>query len=407
MEGGIMEPPLACRVTLASAFAPVLATAAVLATMLGWSMAARAEDGVFPDRIAFGQVAALSGPAQGLGLGMREGLLAAFAEVDRAGGIDGRKLELTSEDDGYEPDRAIVGVKQLIDVDHVFALVGSVGTPTSAATKPIAEEAAVPFIGAFTGAELLRTPFQRNVVNLRGSYFQETEEMVNRLTTDLGIKRIAVLYQDDAFGRAGYDGTVAALKKRGMALAAEGVFERNTTAVRAGLLQVRRADPEALLVIGPYQPVAEIVRLAHRIKLDTVILTLSFVGADALAQELGPEGNNVVVTEVVPFPRDRSLPVVAHYQDALKISSPAAEPGFVSLEGYLVGRMVIDILRRTGKDLTRQAFLSTIYNQPEFDIDGLRLTFGPTDNQGLDDVFLTVLKDGKVMPATDLKGVRR
>ena len=238
-------------------------------------------------------------------------------------------------------------------------------------------------------------------------YFQETEEIANRLTTDLGIKQIAVLYQDDAFGRAGYDGTVEALKKRGMTLAAEGVFERNTTAVRAGLLQVRRAHPEAVLIVGPYQPVAEIVRLAHRIKLNAVMLTLSYVGADALAKELDSEGDNVVVTEVVPFPRDRSLPVVAHYQDALKISAPAAEPGFVSLEGYLVGRMVIDILKRTGKDLSRQAFLSTITTSRSSTSTACVSRSGQRTIRACGDVFLTVLKDGKVVPTTDLKGVRQ
>ncbi|WP_373288313.1 ABC transporter substrate-binding protein [Chelatococcus reniformis] len=383
------------------------AAALVLAVAFARPSGAAAEDGVTTDRILFGQAAVLEGPARGLGQGMRTGLLAAFAEVNAAGGIHGRMLELKSVDDGYEPDRAIAAAKQLIGADHVFALIGAVGTPTSAATKPIAAQAGVPFIGAFTGAELLRTPFQRGVVNVRGSYVQETEEMVKRLTGDLDMTRIAILYQDDAFGRAGYDGTVRALAKRNLKLVAEGTFERNTTAVRAGLLQVRRADPQAVIVIGPYQPVAEIVRLAKRVKLDAAMLTVSFVGADSLAQELGPEGDNVVVTQVMPFPHDRSIKIVASYLDALKRSSPEAEPGYVSLEGYVVGRMVIDVLKRTGPDVTRQGFLDTIYAQPQFDLDGLRLTFGPADNQGMDEVYLTMLKGGRVVPVADLSGWRK
>ena len=154
----------------------------------------RAEDGVSKDKILFGQVAALNGPAQALGQGMREGILAAFEEANRAGGINGRKLELKSIDDGYEPEKTIVATNNAIKQDKVFALVGAVGTPTSKAGQPIATAAKVPFIGPFTGAEFLRNPFNRYVVNIRSSYFQETESWIEHLTNDLGITRIAILY---------------------------------------------------------------------------------------------------------------------------------------------------------------------------------------------------------------------
>ena len=165
-----------------------------------------AEDGVSNDKIVFGQVAALSGPAQALGQGMREGILAAFEEANRTGGIDGRKLELKSIDDGYEPEKTIEATKSAITDDKVFALVGAVGTPTSKAGQPIATEAKVPFIGPFTGAEFLRNPYNRYIVNIRASYFQETEAWIEHLTKDLGITKIAILYQDDAFGLAGLEG---------------------------------------------------------------------------------------------------------------------------------------------------------------------------------------------------------
>ncbi|MGA7998416.1 MAG: ABC transporter substrate-binding protein, partial [Bradyrhizobium sp.] len=181
-----------------------------------------AEDGVSNDRILFGQVSALSGPAQALGQGMREGILAAFEEANRSGGIGGRKLELKSVDDGYEPEKTIEATKRAITDDKVFALVGAVGTPTSKAGQPIATAAKVPFIGPFTGAEFLRNPFNRYIVNIRSSYFQETEAWIEHLTNDLGITRIAILYQDDAFGLAGLAGVKKAMDKRNMELVAEG-----------------------------------------------------------------------------------------------------------------------------------------------------------------------------------------
>ena len=201
---------------------------------------AAADDGITADTIVFGQAAVLEGPASALGTGMRTGLQAAFEEINSKGGVHGRKLKLTSVNDGYEPDRAITATKKLIEEDKVFALVGAVGTPTSAAAQPIATAAKVPFIGAFTGAGFLRNPKLDNVINIRASYGAETEAWVRHLTEDLKVSKIAIFYQDDAFGRAGLDGTKRALTRRNMELAAEGTFERNTTAVRGALLAIRR-----------------------------------------------------------------------------------------------------------------------------------------------------------------------
>src|SRR5262249_9772905 len=192
-------------------------------------VAAQAEPGVFDDRIVFGQSAAFEGPAAALGLGMREGILAAFKEANATGGVNGRRLELVSYDDGYEPEKAIANTKRLIEEKGVFALVGAVGTPTSNATQPIATESRVPFIGPFTGAAFLRNPSLGNVINIRASYYQETEAWIEHLTTDLGVSRIAILYQDDTFGRAGLSGVLKAMEKRGRKLVAAGTFARNTT----------------------------------------------------------------------------------------------------------------------------------------------------------------------------------
>jgi branched-chain amino acid transport system substrate-binding protein len=376
----------------------------ILATLLlGFSIVPTlAEDGVSKDKILFGQVAALKGPAQALGQGMSEGILAAFEEANRAGGINGRKLELKSVDDGYEPEKTIEATKKIINEDKIFALVGPVGTPTSRAGQPIATEAKVPFIGPFTGAEFLRDPYNRYVVNIRSSYFQETEAWIEHLTKDLGIKKIAILYQDDAFGLAGLEGVKKALTKRNMSLVASGTFKRNTTAVKAALLDIMKGEPEAVVTVGPYKPIAEFIKLARAQKMDAVFVAISFVGSDSLAEELGNQGAGVVISQVVPFPWDKSLPLVVSYQAAITAVNPNAKPGFVTLEGYLVGRLVVDAIKRIPGEPSREALLDAIAKAP-FDLDGVKLNFGPTKNQGTDQVYFTILQaDGTFKPVLKL-----
>ena len=376
------------RYGVAAALAGALALAA--------SYPAAAEDGVAADSITFGQAAVLEGPASALGQGMRAGIQAAFDEVNARGGVHGRKLKLVSRDDGYEPDRAIAETKKLIDEDKVFALIGPVGTPTSAAAQPIATAAHVPFIGPFTGAGFLRNPKLENVINVRASYGAETEAWVKHLTEDLKITKIAIFYQDDAFGRAGLDGVKAAMGKRGLELAGEATFERNTVAVKTALLTLKRAEPEAVVMVGPYKPCAEFIKLARKLEFNPVFVNISFVGASALAKELGPDGKGVVVTQVVPFPWDTSLKVVAEYQAAIK-----STPEFVSLEGYLVGRLAIAALEKMGREPTRDGLIKAIKDTGTFDIGGLAMTFGPSKNQGLDQVFLTVIQADGSFKAVD------
>ena len=362
----------------------------------------RAEDGVSKDSILFGQVAALNGPAQALGQGMREGILAAFEEANRAGGINGRKFELKSIDDSYEPEKTIEATNKAIKEDKVFALVGAVGTPTSRAGQPIATAAKVPFIGPFTGAVFLRNPFNRYVVNIRASYFQETEAWVEHLTNDLGVTRIAILYQDDAFGLSGLAGVKKAMEKRNLSLVAEGTFKRNTIAIKSALLEIMKSQPQAVVTVGPYKPIATFIKLARQLKVDATFVAISFVGSDSLAQELGSEGAGVVVSQVVPFPGDKSLPVVASYHSALAAVNEKSKPGFVSLEGYLAGRLVVEAIRRIPGEPTRDAFLDAIEREP-FNLGGMKLTFSATQNQGSNQVYFTVLQsDGFFRPVTRL-----
>jgi branched-chain amino acid transport system substrate-binding protein len=374
-----------------------------IAAHLAVSPATRADPGVFDDRIVFGQSAAFEGPAAALGRGMREGIVAAFTEANAAGGANGRKLELVYRDDGYEPQRAIENTNRLIKEDQVFALVGEVGTPTSKAAQPIATEAQVPFIGPFTGAGFLRNPALINVINVRASYDQETEAWIEHLTTGLGISRIALFYQDDSFGLAGRSGVIAAMEKRSMKLVAEGTYMRNTIAVKTALLAIRKAKPQAVGMVGTYKACAEFIRLARRIGLDALFVNISFVGSNALAKELGTEGQGVVISQVVPFPEDASIPLVARYQQALKAVEQEAEFGFVSLEGYMVGRLVVEALGRVGQSVTRGGLLVAIKETGPFDLGGLSLSYGPDNNQGMDRVFMTKIQaDGSIKPVIRL-----
>ncbi len=344
--------------------------------------------------ILFGQSAALTGPTSELGTGMKLGLNAAFNEINLNGGIHGNMLALISLDDGYEPEAAIVNTRELIENQQVFALIGPVGTPTSTAAQPIATEAGVPYIGAFTGAEFLRdAEALPNVINVRASYFQETEEMARRLREDLDFDTVSIFYQDDSYGRAGLAGLRRAVENYGMEIGAEVSYPRNTEAVKLALLDLRRTGAEAVVIIGAYQPASTMIRWARKLDYSPYFINISFIGSEALARTLGEDGEGVYVTQVVPFPEDASLPVVAEYQAALRRIDSSATPSFVSLEGYLAGRLAAEGLRLTGPEPTREGFLQALKTSGEIDLSGFSLSYGMSDNQGSDQVYLTVIDE--------------
>lgn len=360
------------------------------------SLAARGDEvGVSADAILFGQAAVLEGPSSALGQRMRQGIVAAFTEINAKGGVHGRRLELISRDDGYDPDRSAAQTLRLIDDDKVFALIGAVGTPTAMATIPITSARGIPFIGPFSGAEFLRDLELANVVNIRASYGAEAEAWVKHLIEDRHFTRIGIFYQDDSFGRDGLVGVKRALARRGLELAAEGTFERNTRAVGAAWRMLRRAEPEAIIMVGTYGPCAEFIKLAHRSGFQPTFVNVSFVGANALAKELGPDGEGVIVSQVVPFPWDRSLRLVADYQAAQKAVDPTQTPDFVSLEGYISGRLTAAALEKAGPNPTRADLLRIINEIGRFDISGSRFTVGTRMIDTPPRVFLTVIqKDG-------------
>ena len=353
------------------------------------TVAAAADPGVTPTTILIGQSAAFSGPASELGNEMRAGALAYFQQVNAAGGVNGRKIELRSLDDGYESDRAAANTKKLID-DGVFLLFGYVGTPTSNASKPIFTAAKVPFVGPFTGAESLRNPLNRYIFNIRASYFDETEKIVGQLAGQT-LTRIAVFYQNDDYGKAGLAGVERAMQKRNMKIVATGTVERNTTDVAAAVAAISKADPQGVIMISAYKSCAAFIKAMRAAGQNPQFMNVSFVGSKALAHETGPAGRGVGISQVVPFPWNLSARVVKDYQQALSASTGKQNYSFTSLEGYIAAKVLVEGLRRTGKDLTREKFIAAMEDIRDFDVGGYTVSFSPTDHNGSKFVELTVI----------------
>ncbi|MCP3901215.1 MAG: ABC transporter substrate-binding protein [Desulfobacteraceae bacterium] len=371
--------------------------AVIILVSFSWTISnANAENGVTDTEIILGQSCALSGPAQELGKGMRAGLNASFAKTNDQGGVFGRKIKLISLDDGYEPERAIHNTKKLIKKHKVFTLIGEVGTPTSIAVVPIAEKEKIPFFGPFTGAEFLRTPFKKYVINVRGSYYQEMEKLTQYLVDKNGKKRIACFYQNDGYGRTGLEGIKIALKKRELELVGTGTYERNTIAIKSGLLKIRKATPEAVIMVGAYKPCAEFIKLAKKIgMIDVIFCNISFVGTDALINELGTAGEGCVISQVVTCPWEKDRDLIKEYTDAMKKYQPDEKIGFVSLEGYMVGKLFGMAMQHIKGKPTREGLINAIESQKIFDLGGLILKFDKHDHQGMDNIFLTIINSNK------------
>ncbi len=349
--------------------------------------------GVTDSQIVLGQSVALTGPAQELGKDMQLGASLVFNAVNARGGVNGRKIVLKTLDDGYESTRAAENTKKLINEEKVFALFGYVGTPTSQASLPIFTEAKVPFVGPFTGAELLRTPVNPYIFNVRASYYDETEAIVQHLTA-MSIDRIAVFYQNDAYGQAGLAGVERALKKRNLQVVAKGTVERNTVEVKKAIDEIKKANPQAIVMISAYKSCAAFIRDMKKAGSNPTFWNVSFVGSKALAKELDKEGRGVQISQVVPFPWDQSVPVVKEYRRALEEAK--GEPGFGTLEGYIAAKVMVEGLRRAGKNLTRDSFIRAMETIQDYDVGGFKVNYGPGTRYGSKFVDLTIIsKDQK------------
>jgi ABC-type branched-subunit amino acid transport system substrate-binding protein len=355
---------------------------------------AHAEPGVTATTIVLGQSAALTGPAMELGNEMRAGALLYFDFVNQRGGINGRTIDLHTLDDGYEPDRAVANTKRFVDKDEAFALFGYIGTPTTLASMPVFTQARVPLLGPFTGAEAFRKPLNRYIFNVRASYFQETEDLVE-LLTKLNLTRIAVFYQNDAYGKAGLEGVDRAMKKRKLEIVATGTVERNSSDVAAAVATIGKANPQAVIQISAYKSCAAFIKAMKGAGAFPQYMNVSFVGAKALAQELGKDGRGVGISQVVPFPWNAGMPVVRDYQKLFLAKNGKEAYSFTSLEGFIAAKVMVEGLRRAGRDLTRERLVTALESMSDYDVGGFSVTYSPTDHTGSRFVELTAIgKDG-------------
>jgi len=358
------------------------------------AFAAHAQDGVTDKTVVIGQSAAFSGPAAQLGIQMRAGAKLWIDHVNALGGINGRQIDLRTRDDKYEASLAAENTKKFITEDRVFALFAYVGTPTSAAALPIFTESRVPFVAPFTGAELLRAPFNKYIFNVRASYYDETEAIVEHLTR-IGARKIAVFHQADSFGQAGLDGTTRALTKRNLKIHSLGTVERNTVAVEQAVKAINGSQPDAVVMISAYTSIAEFVRQMKKQGSVASFYTVSFVGSKALADALKDEGHGVTISQVVPFPWSPLTPVVKEYLDLAKRNGQV-EVNFSTLEGFISAKVLTEGLRRAGRDLTRERFIAAMESINSMDLGGFGVAFGPNNHNASKYVDLAMIgREGK------------
>ena len=357
---------------------------------------AGAEPGVTYDRILLGQAAVFSGPAAQLGIQMRNGIRAYLDYINAKGGVHGRKLELITEDDRYEQSVAPSASKKLIEEHRVFALLGYVGTPTGVAHLPVVTQAKVPLVGMFTGAEVLRAPFNRYVFHVRASYYDETEKIVEQVLSTGG-QKIAVFYQDDAYGEAGRKGTELALERRKMKIHSTGTVERNTVKVEQAAKTIHTSQPDAVVMVSAYTSIAAFVREMQKLGSGATFYNVSFVGSKALADALGKDGVGVAISQVVPYPWGTAVPVVKEYQQLAK-KAGYTDYNFSALEGFLCAKVMVEGLRRAGKSPTREGLVEALEKMNDADLGGFYISYSPTNRAGSKFVDLTIIsRDSKFL----------
>ncbi|SMF07048.1 ABC transporter substrate-binding protein [Desulfovibrio gilichinskyi] len=356
--------------------------------------------GVFPDKVVLGSSLALEGHASYLGTQTLHGALAYINDVNSEGGVHGRKLQLISYDDSYDPPKCLINTQQLIIKDKVFALFGYVGTPTTVKVLPLIASAHIPLLGMFTGANALRKPFNRYVINVRPSYYQETKEAVSHMVRDLGLNKIAVFYQYDEFGFDGLTGTELALKDWNLEPVARGSYTRGSLDVAEGVARIKDSGAEVVFLIGTTDPCIKFINELGKSGLHPVYYTVSFMGAREFARNLGNNHKDtLLMSQVVPpftSVADLTHSDAADYVAALRHSYPHDTPNLVGLEGFFNARVLVEGLRRAGPDLTRDKFINAIESMNKFEIDpGVTISFGSSDHQGMDKIYFTRFHNGQ------------
>lgn len=345
------------------------------------------------DRLLLAQSAPFTGPAAQLGIQFHQGAKLYFEQLNAQGGVHRKAIELTKLDDGYEPDRCAENTRKLIAQDPL-ALFGYIGTPTSVAALPLATAAKVPFFAPFTGAMALRQPFNRHAFHIRASYNDETELIVKQLTS-LGLSKIAVFHQNDAYGKAGLDGVELALKGRNMKPIAQATVERNSVNVAPAVKTLVAAQPDAIVQIGAYKACAAFIRQARAAGFGGTFFNVSFVGTQALADELGKDAAGVVVSQVVPSPFNEKRPITREFLEAVKKGGAEYQANFSSMEGYLAAKVLAEGLKR-GK-ATQDGLIAGLETMGNENFGGFAVSFSANDHVASKFVELSMLTaDGKV-----------
>jgi branched-chain amino acid transport system substrate-binding protein len=359
--------------------------------------------GVTDREILIGSCSALEGPSHFLGTETVTAAKAYFEMINDAGGVDGRKLKLISYDDSYDPAKTEACFNRLME-QKVFALAFFVGTPTVVKYVPMAESNKIPLVGLFTGAQTLYVPLRHWVVNVRASYFDETKEQIDGLWGTLGYKKIGVIYPEDPFGATVLEGVKVALKAHGAAPVATASYQRQTAQVGGAIDTVRAANPEAVVLVGPANTIAPILKQSHAKGWKPLFLTVSFVGTDDLIQEAGADADGMAITQVVPPYYLTEYKTVALYRRTLSKYFPSAQPNFVSLEGFVDAMVLVEGLKRAGKDLTREGLIRGIESIHDHDLGlgpQLKLNYSSKEHKGFDHVIPTVVRGGRAVPFTD------
>lgn len=347
-------------------------------------------------QIILGQSAALSGPAAQLGIQFHQGAKLYFDGVNAQGGIGRQQIEIRKLDDGYEPARCVENTKKLM-ADNVFALFGYIGTPTSIAALPLATKAKIPFIAPFSGAMSLRDPFNKYAFHVRASYNDETALIVKQ-SVNMGLKKIAVFYQNDAYGKAGLDGVNLALGLQRLQPVALATVERNSVDVAPAVKTLMAASPDAVVQIGAYQACAAFIREARKAGYGGTFYNVSFVGTQALADELGKDGAGVVVSQVMPSPYNASRAIAREFASAVAAANhKEVQANFSSMEGYVAARLFAEGLKRAGPNPTRESLMAGLEGIGSQSLGGFAVSLSSTDHVASNFVELSMLTgDGRV-----------
>ena len=345
------------------------------------------EPGISPRAILIGQSASFSGATSSFTKEFRRGAHRAFNEVNSQGGVHGRQIVMIYRDDQYNPTKTRQNTQIFLERDHVFALFGYRGTATVQAALPLISKASVPLVAPLSGAQLLREPLNRLIFNVRASYHQEIEAMVNHLVR-FGRDAIAIVYQKDSFGQDTLQGSLMALRRHGLKPIITVPVERNSKDGQEAARRVALSNPDAILMLTAHSSIPSLIRSLRERGSKAQIMTHSNSDAEALPPELR---HGIGVSQVVPFPWSPRSELTRAYQTTMQRQKQAAHYSFPSLEGYLAAKVLVQALEKAGPIPTRAGLVKSLESMPGIDLDNHQVKFSETNHNGSDFVQLTFL----------------